>query len=638
MKKKLFALGAAVAVGAVAVKAMNSAKAKKNPPVFDTSDDVRHVADRSNGVHSEAVIFGDTYDLLKINEGAKALTRAMNTKELKYLLLTYLEMGFTGLIGSIAKALPEPPTIISADKYVSKNFYRGTGNFTKSASQEAVWKLGYSQASLVPDDVFTGEYYLGGYLLQNLPANTIETVLDDMKVRTIALDDNSGNGISVFATVECIGISNYDVRVIRGRLSEFAKEYRLASINISATHAHSEIDTLGLWNPFFKKAAHNVKASKKGGELKSGVNPEYMELLYTRVAQSIKTACEAMENGKLYHSERDISDYISDTRAPSDFIGTLTRLRFVPDDKESKETIVVNMGAHPYTTGLKTDNSSGKELSADYTAYIEEIVNKAGCNLMFIQGAILGIYSRRDKSNDGLHMERRSIQAERYGREIGRIVLSMTLTKDEIKNNPLLADTEQVKADMASAGDNYTLWYENWEPVEETPVEPILNIRLREVKLTVTNPVIATVGKLNLVNYDILRAEDGSYFAYTEIGYLELGKSLKAVLMPGEFSPELSKGGGAMSADASFSGRAFPYPSMEERVGSKLMVFGLANDEIGYILPDNDYCMVFFNKPPFGDHYQESISFGRYTGSTIVKAFNEMYAELECQGGVDDEA
>ena len=47
-------------------------------------------------------------------------------------------------------------------------------------------------------------------------------------------------------------------------------------------------------------------------------------------------------------------------------------------------------------------------------------------------------------------------------------------------------------------------------------------------------------------------------------------------------------------------------------------------------MPDNDYCMIFFDGSDLlGDHYQETISFSRTVASTLVKAYAEMMKDLK---------
>ena len=122
----------------------------------------------------------------------------------------------------------------------------------------------------------------------------------------------------------------------------------------------------------------------------------------------------------------------------------------------------------------------------------------------------------------------------------------------------------------------------------------------------------------------------------TEVGYLEIGKNIKIALLPGEVAPELVTGNGACLAENSCSGTDFGYPSINSIVSDycgeevELFVFGEANDACGYVVPDNDYCMVFFDDSDvFGDHYQESISFGSDAASTLVKGYMQMMEELK---------
>jgi len=201
----------------------------------------------------------------------------------------------------------------------------------------------------------------------------------------------------------------------------------------------------------------------------------------------------------------------------------------------------------------------------------------------------------------------------------------MTMTEEEIDADEFLADKETVEKEMAES-ERYTLWYEDWEPVEEVEVAPILNIILKEVTIPVTNPVIELVGKLNLANYDIVIDNDGNYSVTTEIGYLEIGKDFKVAMVPGEMCPDLANGGTSLSKEYAFNKKDFEYPTIAEALGEEeIIIFGLANDAIGYIIPDNDHARTIID----GDaHYHETISLGKYAASQIIKGFIEIDEEI----------
>ena len=601
-------------------------------------------------------IDGKDYNLTSLIGLISVLGKLETTKEKTAVGMKYLELLFTKIIQFIADLIPMPSGLTKLEDYKpeSKNFYKGSKTFATEAADNAKWHLGYSQASLVPDDVLNGNYYLAGYLLQNFPSNTVETVLDDMKVRTIVIDD--GRGKAAFSTIECIGLANADVKQIRERVEKELKDSGIISVNVFATHCHSCIDTQGLWNPFFLKMGKNIAVSLTGfGKYSSGTDPKYMEFLYDTTVDTIVEACKNMEPGELYEATMELSDdYLSDDRGVYEAVSNLTRLRFDPDDENSKETYIVNMSAHPYITGLKTDKSSGKELSADYTFYMEEIISSNennNTNFMFINGALAGIYSARGVTNDGVDTVRRSEEATRYGHELGRMVVAMDMSIDDIKaagdwltNDKFYQDniklinenTELTAEEKAERLENISVWYEDWQPVEETKVEPILNIIHKEVIVEITNPVIEAVGKCKLVNNEIFYDKNKTLYSVTEIGYLEIGKNIKIALLPGEINPEIVTGNGECLGENSFSGVDFGYPSINEIVSdycgdeTEVFVFGEANDACGYVVTDNDYCMIFFDdSDTFGDHYQETISFGRTVASTLVKGYVEMMKEIK---------
>lgn len=541
------------------------------------------------------------------------------------------------LLGGFADSLNDGPSFINAAEYGSEYFFEGNKKFRKTASKNAKWKLGYAIADLTPYDYLERDYYLGGYLTpDNGFNNKIQKIIDKMQCRIIALDDNSENGTSFFGTIDSIGTGNADIKLIRRRFLDLMKykhpEAKIASVNIFSTHAHSCVDTQGLWTDTLSKVLHNKKKNKKGkGTYISGADSEFMYALATKVANGLLEAYENMLPGKMSLAQKDIgTDYFNNKnrKSATSLVTKITRLTFTPDEKDATPTIIATMGAHPDVAGLPTSDGhgSGRDLCGEYIYYMGQTINKAGYNFMFFNGAICAIYMSCGASDDGVTLNHRYEKSIRFGKELGRITLSLSKTVDEIKADSLLFDEKEIENDKKSSllnNSKYSLWCENWEPVKEVNVKPILNIRLKEVRISVTNPLIQIVGKLNLVSYKVLREKDGTYSIITEIGLIEFGKELSVVLVPGEFCADLLTGGASLKAESSYNGFDFPYPPLTEIFNKDLLAFGLANDAVGYIVPDNDYVLG-----EFGNHYHELIGLGQNAGSTIIKAFMELKEEL----------
>ena len=228
---------------------------------------------------------------------------------------------------------------------------------------------------------------------------------------------------------------------------------------------------------------------------------------------------------------------------------------------------------------------------------------------MFFNGAICGIYIGDVNGEE----ERRVDGPANYGREIGKMVLSMTKTESEIKADAFLSTPDFVPTE------EYITWYEGWTPVKEEKVEPILNIRLQKIDIKVTNPLIRAASKIKLVNYLVKKVGCRTYYATTEIGYMEIGKDIKVAMVPGEFCTDLAYGGASLTAEGSITETAFEGKTLVDIFGEDVIVFGLANDAIGYIVPDNDYAMALNH-----NHYAETLSLGRETASTLMSAFEEI--------------
>ena len=553
-------------------------------------------------------------------------------------LVRITEKILTKGLGGIAGRLENGPGFVGPSFNVSEGFFAGNDAFLSAPAPGAVWRLGYGIADLTPEDYRTRDYYLGGYLtVENGFNNKVNAVIDKMMCRVAALDDGSGRGVTILATVDCIGLGNRHIKAVRRHLADLMKyggcREKLCSVNVFSTHAHSCVDTQGLWTATGKKLLHNYRKNRTGkGTYWEGADPEFMRALVKKTAEAMYQALLDLKPGTMTYAEKDVGDaYFSNrNRKSATALHTkVSRLTFTPADPAAVPTVIASFPAHPHVAGLPTTDGTGtgRELCGEYIYYMGELMNRAGYHFLFINGAICAIYMSRGASNDNVTMTHRYEQSVRYGYEMARITLALTKTAAEIEADPVLCDPEEIRRDTADAeanGGGYTLWYENWTPVKEVEVPPLLNIRLRQVYIPVTNPLIILVGKLDLVAYDVIAQEDGTYGVVTEIGCLSFGNVFNVVLVPGEFCQDLLHGGASLTAGGSFSGKAFPLPPLTEVFGEDIRAFGLANDAVGYIVPDNDYILGEFK-----NHYHELISLGERAGSTVIEAFISLKAELD---------
>lgn len=724
-------------------------------------------------------------------------------------LLQFILDLFSGLFGDGPGFVDKE----TAANLAGDNFYDGIGKeFVSEAEEDAKWNIGYANESLIPVDYDNGSYYIGGYIApENGFTNVVEGIAeipglgkDDMKVRCIAINDGTDKGTVLFATIDCIGITNADIKDIRALLADFAAANNIVAINVASTHTHSCIDTEGLWTKNIAKIVSNgiISGTQADEELQQGTNPEYMAFLKETVANTLKAAFIDMQPGVLTYATKDIGeDYFQNKNRPSSgqmiydvnengeryFTGEteiamtdISRFVFRPDDESAKPTMMLNIAAHPDVAGLPTESNSGREISGDYIFYCGQFLEKYGYNFMFFQGAIAGIYMARSATGDGVETQQRVEESQRFGYELARILLSMSLTEKEIladaklsnskeveENTELVSiydedgnlkqefkdygfsfvnyvktlissdeatitvhninepfsivadeeakiiavksgdytvyenvygeddvvttaplqgvyavkdeegnfkevfvdetiakaavndetnayeitvgsavlleidmtdmtlDTEYTKMVVAENGKvfegeympvnpGYSVWYENWEPVEEVEVAPYLNLYLKQVEIPVSNALIEAVGKLNMANYVVIAHEDGSYSTITEIGYMEIGDVFKTVFLPGEICQDLiAPNGISLIGQYAITGKSFSSQPACSIFGDDVKCFGLMNDAIGYVVPDNDYTM--------GDpvnHYHELISLGAGVASALMDGLVELNSEI----------
>ena len=401
-------------------------------------------------------------------------------------------------------------------------------------------------------------------------------------VRTIAISD--GRGISIFTVLDAFGLANNEVRVIREKFQKYAdsKGLEITSINISVLHQHSSVDTFGLNGDLVGALFTSSIKNFLGLELASGKNKNFMENLYKVTVDSMITATENMTDGKLYFGTSDITEYIKDKRDPKVFDSNMNRLRFVPDNG-SKETWIINTPMHCVGNG-----AAGTMLTGDYPYFMEQYINEvAKANFMMILGAELAITTEYPEVLDldeelmAKYNDEGYARMAAFGKIMGEIACS-------------IVDSEEIA--------------------------PILSVRFTEITVPVKNSIFRLAAKGGLLTNKVVK-NGLDYEVVTEVGYAEFGTSLAVALIPGELAPEIAYGG-AVAPENSWLGTEWNYTPFVEATDRKLLVFGVTNDQIGYLLTENDWRSYLTEN-------EEIVSTGPNAGAYIADAYLTLVNEIK---------
>ncbi|MBR0534793.1 MAG: hypothetical protein IIX14_00280 [Clostridia bacterium] len=521
----------------------------------------------------------------------------------------------------------------TTEEYVPENFYEGDTDFNEAVDPAAKWSMGYASASLLEGIApMNGDFYLAGSL-EPIAGRVPSKVEDDQRVRVYALSDGVG-GTLVHAVVDGFGLARRDVQTIRERFSDFAEANNVTGVNVSVLHQHSCIDTLGMNVPLAQALIFNSSNAASGGMLEGSkvkLNQVFMENLFEKTVFCMKKAVATMKEGTLSYGTTDISDYIRDKRDPQAFDGNIHRLRFQPDDNTA-EIWVVEAGIH-----LMSYGAGGDILSGDFPIYLERELKEAdGINLVYVQGAELAIGMRTvDICADCGEVPVITKPADENG-----------TYKIACPNGCIATAADDAEGSTYTTEDakDYIKTVDNWNSLSETGTDnetalsygktlakelmnikndkelaPVLNIAMKEVKLNVTNQILTLAAREDVLNSVIVKNGDG-YQLVTEIGYAEIGNEVAVFLCPGEFDPALIYGG-PESGDASWMGGKWELPPLCEVTDCEnVMVFGLCNDQSGYVLRDNEYHSLLSEN-------EEVNVISTTAGSTFVNAFLTLLEE-----------
>lgn len=371
--------------------------------------------------------------------------------------------------------------------------------------------------------------------------------------------------------IDCVALDSGTVAKIRTALADIPA----ASVNVFSTHTHAGADTLGMW-----------------GQIGiDGKNDAYMESLVQAAEQAARDAFADRRAGTLYFGQTKTVGMLRDSRLPVVNDENLYQLRFAAADG-TEGLRMLFYGAHP--EALRGANTM---LSRDYAgALCDGVTEATGDDTIFLPGAIGGLVMTKDfvnVSNNGeMAQENLKITAEKL------IHYALSITKEEL-----------VAPQMAMA-----------RTVFSVPMD---------------NIIFLTYKFLGILNHKAVPADSTTgYGVETELSILKLG-DVAVSLIPGEIFPELVTGENYGRANPPGQNPKSLAKLAQEQEIEKLLIVGLANDEIGYIVPPSDF-LVNAERPYLDritdfkgeDHYEETNSIGPACAQAVADAFAATVAEL----------
>ena len=430
---------------------------------------------------------------------------------------------------------------------------------------------GFAGREVMPADIHAKKYWVAGHGM----AHRMEGVHDPITVSAMWVGADEAGGY-VHLGADVIGLTNFELNLVRTALADFIAASRCAGVFVSCTHTHGGFDTIGYWGQLTR--------------LKSGKDPDYMQLLLKSLEEAAREAYANRKPGKLYRGTAHVPEAQHDKREPVVLHDVLTRFRFVPDDG-SNETWFLNFAAHPNTLG-----GSNRDCSADYPYWLRKTITEAKpVNVLYGVGAIGAVDPGVFDCEDDL-----PLRTQKQGECLGRAALAI---------------------------DN------------DEELEPRIVVLHHPYYSPVDNGLLALMASINAVSSQRYAYDKGDLglALLTEMDYIRLGKQ-QILLFPGEPFPEVVYGGAA-PADQSATGQGTdinPAPIIDVVGDPDLLVYGVSNDMTGYVVPPNDY--ILHKTQPYIEqgrdvfdrrHYHETNSLGYLTNETYVENVKAILNELK---------
>jgi hypothetical protein len=428
-----------------------------------------------------------------------------------------------------------------------------------------------AKATITPD-VRAGKVYMAGF-----GHNRVATgVHDDLWVRCLAL--GTADAKLAMCEADLIGLFYDDVLKVRAKVKAAVPD--VTQVIVASAHDHEGPDTMGLWGPT---------------PLASGINPQYMDWLDDRIADTALSALRSMKPAKMELARDDhplLALLQDDSRPPYVKDPHLFAMKLTSTADGAPIATLVNWSAHPETL-----DSQNTLITADYPHWLCKYVeDHGGGTAVFFNGSIGGLLSTLgdqvallDPDTGEVAKDGTWKKAELFGSTLGELAMRALGSGEQVLVDSIVVRQAVIYSPLKNDGFRVAGplgVYRGRKPLyTDGKLDPALIER-----------ELPDLGKVKYATGHDLQ---------TEVGYIQLrgsGRLLAEIAtVPGEIYPELVNGGITQYAGADYPDAPFE-PTLRSHLHSRYQfIFGLANDEIGYIIPKAEWD----NEPPWLQLHKE---------------------------------
>ena len=406
-------------------------------------------------------------------------------------------------------------------------------------------------------------------------------VHDDLWARVMVLDDGATR--VAITSIDAVGFIYDDAVDIRKSAHEKNNcDYTI----ISSTHVHQAPDLIGIWGESF---------------FKSGVNTEYMRYVKHQTVAAIETAVKNLVPVKLRIGQdlEGAIPYVVDSRDPQEMDSGIRIIQAIEISSGKTIGSLVSWSNHPETLWSKN-----LLISSDFPHYFRESVENGvhkgdrllakglGGITVFVNGAVGGLMTTNpshpipDPFDGEMHKGATFEKAQAQGQQLGLLALKAIRSADVME--------------IEQAG---------------------IKIRAKTITIPLDNWNFLLGFLLGVIDH----GTTGWLDVKTEVAALRIGP-ISIITIPGEIYPEIINGGVVSPPGQDYNLDPVEIPPLRSMMPGKFkFVFGLANDEIGYIIPKSEWDEIppyLYNhhKSPYG----EVNSIGPEVGPIVHESLMEL--------------